>query len=64
MIENYENAIEEQYKEAIKFLKMLRPKDINDKLQYYVGLHKSILELRRIALGLPILKCKTKSNDL
>lgn len=50
--------IENEYKEAMRCLKMLRPQEINDKLQYYAGLYKALIELRRLALNEPNWKCK------
>lgn len=49
----YKEQIEGYYKEAIKCLKMIRPEEIDDKLQYYVGLNLALSELRRIALDEP-----------
>ena len=49
----YEDQIKKQFDEAVKCLKMLRPEDIDDKLQYYIGLNLALLELSRLALNQP-----------
>lgn len=49
----YENKVEKQFIDAMRCLKMLRPDEINDKLQYYAGLHLALLELKRLALNEP-----------
>jgi hypothetical protein len=50
---DYKTQIEDNFKDAMKCLNMLRPENIDDKLQHYVGLNLAILELKRIALGEP-----------
>lgn len=50
---DYKTQIEDNFKDAMKCLKMLRPENIDNNLQYYVGLNLALLELKRIALGEP-----------
>lgn len=60
MDEKYRQQIEDQYKIALDNLKKLSPApNIDERLSNYAGCMKAIMELKRIALGQPILWCSS-----